>query len=141
MQSFIDIFFFYEKIPFLIQYAGESFGFDTACLCSYPNFFNLILHLIIATFIITALARAVASEHQRFLSILLIGILFSALSKLIDWSQNILTATGETVFWSNTFDVFVESLQLIGISLILWGLFITLRKQYDNRTTSNSTPA
>ena len=128
MQSFIDIFFFYSGMPYILQYAGEHFGFDTACLCSYPNFFNLMLHFIIAALLIVALAKASSVRYQSFFTILLIGILFSGLSKVIDWSQNILTATGETVFWSNTLDVLVESFQLVGIGLILWGLLVTLRK-------------
>lgn len=128
MQNFIDTFFFYDHLPRFIQVAGESFGFDTACLCSYPNFFNLILHFILAGLLIAALARSSSAHYQRFFVIILIGILFSGLSKIVDWSQNMLTATGETVFWSNTFDIIVEGFQFIGIGLILWGLLVTLRK-------------
>lgn len=128
MQNFIDTFFFYDKMPAFLRVAGESFGFDTACLCSYPNFFNLMLHFIVAGILIIALARITKPRYQQFFIIILIGILFSGLSKVIDWSQNILTATGETVFWSNTMDVLVEGFQFIGIGLILWGLLVTLRK-------------
>ena len=128
MQNFIDSFFFYNHLPRILQVAGESFGFDTACLCSFPNFFNLMLHFIMAALLIAALARPATSAYQRFLTILLFGTLFSGVSKLVDWSQNILTATGETVFWSNTLDALVEGLQFVGIGLILWGLLVTLRK-------------
>jgi len=127
MQSFLDTFFFYEKLPWLLRAAGESFGFDTACLCSYPNFFNLILHFIIAALIVAAIAKP-SVKDKSFLGLLLIGVLFSGFSKILDWTQNILTATGETVFWSNNIDIAVEMLQFVGIGLILGALFSKLYK-------------
>ena len=128
MQEFLNFFFFYDSIPFLFQLGGENFGFDTACLCSYPNFFNLIIHFVVAALIVAAIAKPTVKD-KRFFSWLLFGVIFSGLSKLIDWSQNILTATGETVFWSNSMDVFVEALQFVGIAIILWALFDKLRKR------------
>jgi hypothetical protein len=122
MQPFLDHFFFYEQMPAIFRIAGENFGFDTACLCSYPNFFNLILHFIIAAVIVVAIAKPNVRD-KSFLALLLIGF-----SKILDWTQNILTATGETVFWSNNIDIAVESLQFIGIGIILGALFSKLYK-------------
>ena len=70
---------------------------------------------------------------------LLVGIVFSGISKFIDWTQNMFTATGETVFWSNNLDIFVELFQFIGMGLILWALFVKLLSVYGRTTTTSST--
>ncbi len=126
MDAFLDSFFFYESMPVFLQAAGSSYGVDIACLCALPNFFNLILHFVIAALLVAAIARPYVGD-TRFLGMLLVGVLFSGASKFIDWTQNLLTATGETIFWSNQLDVLTEVLQLIGIVLILWALFDKLR--------------
>lgn len=135
MSQFLNQFFFYDQIPQFLRTLGENFGFDTACLCSFPNFFNLIIHFIIAAVIFGAIAKG-SIQNRKFLTILLVGVLFSGVSKLVDWSQNILTATGDTVFWNNNLDLITESLQFIGIGLILWSLLTGLRQMHESRTTT-----
>lgn len=126
MDTFLDSFFFYESLPNWLQVAGSSYGVDIACLCALPNFFNLILHFLIAVLLVVAIARPYVQD-KAFLGRLLLGVLFSGVSKFLDWTQNLLTATGETIFWSNQIDVVTELLQLVGIALILWALYVKLR--------------
>lgn len=137
MQQFLDSFFLYDSFPPVIQKLGTSFGFDTACLCSFPNFFVFVLYFVLAILIVAALGKAAVGD-RKFLLVLLSGVLFSGLSKMIDWTQNMFTATGETVFWSNNFDIAVELLQLVGTALILWALFVKLRQWYGNRASTTS---
>lgn len=127
MDKFLDSFFFYESLPSWLQATGSSYGVDIACLCALPNFFNLILHFLIAALLIVAIARPYVQD-KSFLGRLLVGVLFSGVSKFLDWTQNLLTATGENIFWSNGVDIATELLQLIGIALILWALFDKIRK-------------
>ena len=126
MDTFLDSFFFYELLPNWLQVAGSSYGVDIACLCALPNFFNLVLHFLIAGMLVVAIARPYIQD-KVFLGRLLIGVLFSGVSKFLDWTQNLLTATGETIFWSNEIDIVTELFQLIGIGLILFALYVKLR--------------
>jgi hypothetical protein len=133
MEVFLNHFFFYSALPPLFQHLGESFGFDTACACEFPNLYNLILYFIIAGYLLTILSRANV-RNRGLLFTLFFGVVLSGISKFIDWSQNMLTATSDAIFWSNTLDVMVEIFQLVGLILIVYSLFAILRKVYGQRT-------
>lgn len=120
MEQFLNIFFFLDKNT-LIE-AGKVWGIDMACLCALPNFFNLILHFIIGGFIISFIIKYSARRDMFFL-LLLVGIVFSGFSKFIDWTTNMLTATGNTVFFSYPLDIMIEAFQFVGIGVILYAVF------------------
>ncbi len=139
MQSFLDSFFFFDRIPGPFVAVGNAWGVDIACLCALPNFFNVALHFILVGFLLIALARVHAVDDRSFVLRLLVGFVFSGISKLIDWSQNMFTATGDTVFWSNNLDILIESFQLIGLVFILWAIFIRFKKEHTKPHTAVST--
>ena len=125
MEQFLSLFFFIDKLPAWVLAAGMRWGIDMACLCALPNFFNLILHFIIGGIIVIMLMQY-GIRKNFFLPLLLLGIMFSGVSKFIDWIQNMLTATGNTVFFSYNLDLLVEALQFIGIAIILYYIFRSL---------------
>ncbi len=126
MQSILDTFFYAQWLPDILQSMGSSWGIRMVCMCSVANFFNLLLHAIIAGTLIWLMVRRRELRQDAFFLILLIGIGFSGVSKFLDWMTNMYTATGTTVFWSNPLDLAIESLQLIGISIILYGILSKL---------------
>ena len=122
MEQFLSIFFFIDLLPGWVLETGRAWGIDMACLCALPNFFNLILHFIIGGIIVTMIVRY-GIRKDFFLPLLLLGIMLSGVSKFIDWIQNMLTATGNTVFFSYNLDLLVEALQFIGIAIIFYYIF------------------
>lgn len=145
MEQFLEIFFFLDKTPEILKpeynlllKMGKIWGIDMACLCALPNFFNLVLHFFIGGIIINAIMRYGARQGMFFL-LLIFGILLSGLSKFIDWITNMLTATGSSVFFSYPLDFIVETLQLLGISIVLVAIFRQFLKTRDNRKASVST--
>jgi len=125
MEQFLNLFFFIDKLPAWVLEAGMIWGIDMACLCALPNFFNLILHFIIGAIIVMTIMQY-GVRKDFFLPLLLIGITLSGVSKFIDWIQNMLTATGNTVFFSYNLDLLVEALQFIGIAIIFYYIFKSL---------------
>ena len=124
MEQFLNVFFFIDKLPPWVLEAGRIWGIDMACLCALPNFFNLILHFIIGGIIVT-MTMQYGTGKDSFLPLLLFGIVLSGVSKFIDWIQNMLTATGNTVFFSYNLDLLIEALQFIGIAIIFYYIFRT----------------
>lgn len=122
MEQFLNIFFFIDSLPSWVLEAGRVWGIDMACLCSLPNFFNLVLHFIIGAIIFGAIMKY-GLRRDMFFLLLLVGIVFSGISKFIDWTTNMLTATGNTVFFNYNLDILVETLQFIGIAIIFYSIF------------------
>lgn len=104
------------------MWAGQTWGIDMACLCALPNFFNLMLHFIIGGIIVATIMRQ-GSRGDMFFPVLLLGIILSGTSKFIDWVQNMLTATGSSVFFNYNLDILTEALQLLGIGIIFFSIF------------------
>lgn len=107
------------------------------CLCSVANFFSIVLHILIASLLIWLMWRKRELIKDRFFIIILVGIGFSGVSKVIDWYTNMLTATGTEVFFSFKLDLAIEILQLIGFVIILYGIITKLFYIHHARTTNN----
>lgn len=132
MEQFLNIFFFIDLLPSWVLEAGRVWGIDMACLCALPNFFNLILHFIIGGVLITVIMQR-RTSNEVFFSLLLLGIVFSGVSKFIDWVQNMLTATGDSVFFSYNLDILIEALQFIGLAIIVYSIFKLLFQPRTNQ--------
>lgn len=74
-------------------------------------------------------------RRDMFFVLLFIGIILAGVSKFIDWIQNMLTATGNSVFFSYNLDILIEVLQFVGIAIIFYSIF----KRFF-RTTSSPPP-
>jgi len=122
MEQFLNLFLFVDMLPSWVLGAGKVWGIDMACLCSIPNFFNLILHFIIGGILI-AMIMQYGMRRDMFFGLLLVGIVLSGISKFIDWIQNMLTATGDSLFFSYNLDILIEVLQFIGIAIIFYSIF------------------
>ncbi|OHA65221.1 MAG: hypothetical protein A3D64_02335 [Candidatus Wildermuthbacteria bacterium RIFCSPHIGHO2_02_FULL_49_9] len=136
MEQFLNLFFFIDKLPGWVLEAGRIWGIDMACLCALPNFFNLILHFIIGGIIITAIMKQ-GARRDLFFVLLLLGIILSGTSKFIDWVQNMLTATGQSVFFSYNLDITTEVLQFLGMAIIFYSLF---RRFFRRARPAQATP-
>ena len=132
MEQFLSIFFFIDLLPGWVLEAGRVWGIDMACLCALPNFFNLILHFIIGGILVTVIMQR-RIGNEIFFSLLLLGIVFSGVSKFIDWVQNMLTATGDSVFFSYNLDILIEALQFMGIVIIVYSIFKLLFQSRINQ--------
>jgi L-cystine uptake protein TcyP (sodium:dicarboxylate symporter family) len=137
MENILNVFFFADKLPQFIQSWGVAYGVDMACMCSVPNFFNLILHLLIGGFIIWMMATHKELIKDKFFLLLLIGIIFSGASKFFDWYMNMRSATGAGVYFNNQLDVLIELLQLIGIGIIFYGIISKLFYVHHARSSNN----
>lgn len=126
MEQFLNTFFFADKLPNWIHVWGLKYGVDMACMCSIPNFFNLVLHFLIGGFIVWLMLRNRELVKDRFFIILLIGIIFSGISKFFDWYMNMRSATGTGVYFNYSIDVLIEIFQFIGIGIIFYGILTKL---------------
>ncbi len=126
MEAFLQNFFYANSLPAIFTAIGTSWGIRMVCMCSLANFFNLVLHGIILGVLIFLMNKHRELRADAFFTILFLGVLFSGTSKFLDWIANMLTATGTEVFWSNTLDLFIEGFQLVGISIILYGIITKL---------------
>ena len=126
MEQFLNFFFYADQLPQFFHAVGGSWGVRMTCMCSVANFANLILHFIVGGVLIGLLASHKELMKDKFFILLLGGIGFSAVSKFLDWWMNMQTATGTTVYWSNSLDLWVEGLQLLGIGIILYGIISKL---------------
>ncbi len=126
MEALLNPFFYADFLPRLFHTIGTSWGIRMVCMCSLANFFNLVLHLILGAILIWLMTKRKELQQDRFFILLLLGIGFSGVSKLLDWFANMRTATGTAVFWSNNLDLVVEVLQFIGIGIILYGIVTKL---------------
>ncbi len=122
MENFLNIFFFADYLPQWIQAWGLRYGVDMACMCSVPNFFTLILHFLIGGFIVWLLLSNKELIKDKFFILLLIGIIFSGVSKFLDWYMNMRSATGTAVYFNNSLDVLIEGFQFIGIGIIFYAI-------------------
>ena len=139
MEAFLNLFFYADSLPELFQNIGTTWGVRMVCMCSVANFFNMILHIIIGGVLIWLMLKRKELMQDKFFILLLIGIGFSGLSKFLDWLANMFTATGTSVFWSNTLDLYVEGLQFIGISIILYGILSKLFYVHHARVSDTTT--
>ena len=136
MSDILNLFFFKDSLPSWLQAVGTTWGIRMVCLCSIANFLNLTLHFLLGGFLIWLLAKRKELRKDRFFTLILIGIAFSGTSKFIDWYTNMLTATGTEVFFSFNLDLVIESLQFIGIGIILYGIITKLFYIHHARTTN-----
>lgn len=126
MEQFLNLFFYADALPQFFHTVGGSWGVRMTCMCSVANFANLLLHFIIGGVLIWLMLRYQELTKDTFFILLLVGIGFSAVSKFLDWLANMYTATGTTVFWSNSLDLWIEGLQFVGIGIILYGIISKL---------------
>ena len=126
MESLLQPFFYADYLPGIFHQIGSTWGVRMVCMCSVANFFNLLLHFIIGGVLIWLMKGRPELRQDKFFVLLLVGISFSGASKFLDWIANMLTATGTTVFWSNTLDLFIEGFQFIGVGIILYGILTKL---------------
>lgn len=136
MESILNLFFYADSLPRFFYAIGGSWGVRMMCMCSVANFANLVLYGIIGGVLVSLLWRRRELIQDRFFILLLTGIGLSGISKFLDWLANMFTATGTTVFWSNTLDLWVEGLQLIGIAIILYGILTKLFYVHHARISS-----
>jgi len=139
MEAFLQNFFLAESFPDIFQTLGNTWGIRMVCMCSVANFFNMILHIIIGGVLIWLMLKRKELQKDKFFILLLIGIGFSGVSKFLDWVANMITATGTEVFWSNTLDLYIEGLQFIGISIILYGILSKLFYIHHARVSNTTT--
>ena len=137
MENILNVFFFADKLPQFIQSWGVAYGVDMACMCSVPNFFNLILHFLIGGFIVWMMVTHKELIQDKFFLLLLIGIIFSGVSKFFDWYMNMRSATGTGVYFNNQIDALIELLQLIGIGIIFYGIISKLFYVHHARSSNN----
>ena len=137
MNTFNDIFFYYNVIPDSIRGLGQGYPFDFACMCSLPNTFNVLFHLMILAVIGVALIKRPEIAKDRFFLLLFAGIVFSLVSKVLDWYMNYRTAVGSegVMFFSPTIDIFVALFQLIGIIIILYAIITKLFHVHHERVS------
>lgn len=126
VKEILDIFFFADSLPSWIQAWGLRYGVDMACMCSVPNFFTLVLHLLIGGFIIWVIMKNKELITDRFFILLLTGIIFSGVSKFFDWYMNMKSATGTAVYFNNSLDVLIEAFQFVGIGIIFYAILTKL---------------
>ena len=139
MESFLNLFFYANSLPEFFHAVGGSWGIRMAGMCSVANFANLILHFIIGGVLVWLMLRHRELTKDTFFILLLVGIGFSGTSKFLDWLTNMFTATGTTVFWSNSWDLWIEGLQLIGIGIILYGIISKLFYVHHAGISSSAT--
>lgn len=137
MNDILNLFFFKDSLPEWIQTVGTMWGIRMVCLCSIANFLNLTLHFLVGGFLIWLLIKRKELRKDRFFALILTGIAFSGISKFIDWYTNMLTATGTKVFFSFQLDLIIESLQFIGIGVILYGIITKLFYIHHARATNH----
>ncbi|MBI2041926.1 MAG: hypothetical protein HYT20_02830 [Candidatus Nealsonbacteria bacterium] len=135
MENILNIFFFADRLPQWIQSWGLKYGVDMACMCSVPNFFTLILHFLIGSFIVWLISTNKELIKDKFFGLLLVGIVFSGLSKFFDWYMNMRSATGTDVYFNYSLDVLVEGLQFIGIGILFYAILTKLF--YVHHASSN----
>lgn len=129
MTDFIVNFFFYAKyLPEWLVTPGQYFPFDVACMCSLPNLFGVILHILIIALLIKMLLKAKEMRGDNFFSFLLTGIFFSAISKTLDWYMNMRSGVGafKGVWFSYSVDITLGMFQLIGTIIILYAIITKL---------------
>ena len=122
MESFLNLFFFIDKLPSWVGELGKSWGIDMACACSLPIFVSIILHLIAGWIIIAAildgrLARGVSAFT------LIGGLFLSVASRTIDLAMNLISSTQSAVTFDYNLDLLVEGLQFLGLGLIFYTIF------------------
>ncbi|MBI2647973.1 MAG: hypothetical protein HYW98_01350 [Candidatus Wildermuthbacteria bacterium] len=126
MESILHSFFYADSLPQVMQAIGSSWGIRMVCMCSVANFFNLLLHLLIGGILLWLIVTRRELRGDSFFFLLLAGIVLSGTSKFLDWTANMYTATGTSVFWSNRLDLTVEGFQLLGMGIILYGILSKL---------------
>lgn len=126
MESILTSFFYADSLPQVMGAIGSAWGIRMVCMCSVANFFNLLLHIIIGGILLWLMITRAELRQDSFFFLLLLGITLSGTSKFLDWTANMYTATGTSVFWSNTLDLYVEGLQLVGMGIILYGILSKL---------------
>lgn len=119
MESFLNLFFFIDKLPAWIGELGKSWGIDMACACSLPIFLSIILHLIAGWIIFAAildgrLARGV------FVSTLIAGLFLSGVSRATDLAMSLISSTERAAIFDYNLDLLVEGLQFLGLGLIFY---------------------
>lgn len=77
-------------------------------------------------------------QGSMFFPVLLLGVILSGTSKFIDWVQNMLTATGSSVFFSYNLDILTEVLQLLGIGIIFFSIFNRFFRSGSGNTQQTS---
>lgn len=137
MEQFLNIFFFADYLPKWVQSLGTAYGVDMACMCSVPNFFNLLLHFLIGGFIFWLIWRNRELINDKFFALLLIGVTFSGVSKFFDWYMNMRSATGTEVYFNYSIDALIEVFQLIGIGIIFYGIITKLFYVHHARSANN----
>lgn len=137
MEQFLNIFFFADSLPKWVHSWGTAYGVDMACMCSVPNFFNLLLHFLIGGFIFWLIWRNRELINDKFFTLLLVGVVFSGVSKFFDWYMNMRSATGTEVYFNNSLDVLIEIFQLIGIGIIFYGIITKLFYVHHARSANN----
>lgn len=134
----MDFFYYFKYLPKILTNLGQGYPFDLVCMCSMPNFFGVIIHLLIIGFLTYMLLKNKLLRRDLFFAFLLVGVTFSAVSKLLDWYMNMRTATGPGgVFFSFPIDVLVAALQFIGIAIIFYDIITKLFYIHHERTISS----
>jgi hypothetical protein len=114
-------------VPDFLKSLGQGYPFDLVCICSVPNFLGVLLHLLIVGLLVGILIKHVELRRDSFFTLLLSGVGFSTISKILDWYMNMRTATGYGgVFFSFEIDVLVASMQFIGIAIIFYAIITKL---------------
>lgn len=138
MESILTSFFYADSLPQVMGAIGSAWGIRMVCMCSVANFFNLLLHIIIGGILLWLMINRTELRQDSFFFLLLVGITLSGTSKFLDWTANMYTATGTSVFWNNTLDLYVEGLQLVGMGIILYGILSKLFYVHHVRVHSPS---
>lgn len=127
-ELIINIFFYIKYVPSFITKLGQGYPFDIACMCSLPNFFGVLFHILIIVLLIAMLTKNKELRTDRFFMFLLIGVTFSGISKLLDFYMNMRSGIGafNGVYFSYPIDVSVGIFQLIGTAIILYTIISKL---------------
>lgn len=135
----MEIFYYFKHLPEFLAKPGMYYPFDLVCMCEVPNFFGVVLHLLIIGLLVNMLLKNKELKNDNFFMMLGLGLVFSAISKILDWYMNARTGieAAQGVYFNLYIDITLAFLQLIGTAIIFYAIITKLFYVHHERSTSS----